>query len=201
MRSATLRCGVDWNRRYRCGSPQCARCRRRQAVRERRAVVKRLDAPRCHFLPVTIRLGATEDVGGAALKLRSDMRNRLNLCRQESRRWADAVIWGWFSVIESGYGQEISAHAIVRIGPLLGAADVYDALARTWGLPQIKVGSAVDRDGLPTLARGVIESVFGHGGEFPGIRDFRSLRFRYGRARTSKAHRGPVWYDPMPMLF
>ncbi len=205
MSGRTLRCGADWkDKRFRCGRPSCERCRRRQILRETRAVIRRLDAPACRFVSVTIRLGVVEDIREATLQFRSDIRNRLNLCRQASKRWAGAAIWGWFAVTESGSGGgfEISAYAIIRIGARLGIADAHDALVRTWSHPgQVEIGAAVDRDGLPILARSVIESAFANGGEFPGVRDFRGLRFRYGRTGASKVRRGPAYYEPMPMLF
>lgn len=119
--------------------------------------MERLDAPECQFVPVTIRLGATDDVEGTIIKFRSDLRNRLNLCRQMSRWWSGVAIWGWIVVEGRGDGFEISAHAIVRIGPLLGRLDVHDAMVSTWGKSdQVEVGSVVCRTDLPALARSTV---------------------------------------------
>jgi hypothetical protein len=165
--------------------------------------MERLDAPACQFIPVTIRLGTSNDIKGVIAKFRADIRNRLNLCRQKSRRWSDAAIWGWFRVMENGSGQfEVTAHAIVRVGRLLGRADVYDAAIGTWDEPgQVEVGAAVGHDSLPALAKRVIQTAFAHGGQFPGIRDFRGLRFRYSRARPPILRTEPVFRDAMPVLF
>jgi hypothetical protein len=200
-----LRCGHDWHRRYRCGLPSCSRCLRRQMRREFRAVLQRLDALQCQFLPITIKLGAMENVQNAIKKFRADLRNRLNICRQASKRWADAAIWGWFAVLENGSSQsEVSAHAIVRIGRLLGQADVQEAITATWGKPgQVEVGAAVGHDGLLVLARRSLGSAFTHDGPFPSFPDFRALRFRYGRVRAPRctACVNPILCEPMPVLF
>ncbi len=206
MNPVALRCGVDWKQqRYRCGNPTCTRCRKRQMRRECRAVMDRLDALTCQFAPVTIRLGATDELKGAIAKTRADIRNRLNLCRQASGRWSDAAIWGWFRVVENGSGQlEVSAHAIVRIGRLLGQTDVYEAVIGTWDKPgQVEVGVAIGHDSLPVLARDVVARAFAHGCSFPGVSNFRSLRFRYGRAPASRltACTNPMFYELMPVLF
>lgn len=205
MKNARLRCAESWNGRFRCSRPDCDRCRRRQILRECRAVMNRLDAPECQFVPVTIRLGFVEDIIETIAEFRSDLRNRLNLCRHASRRWADVVIWGWFAVRKICSGQyEISAYAIVRIGALLGTADAHDALVRTWSHPgQIEVGAAVSQDNLLTLAKGIIGNVFTHDSQFFGLPGFRSLRFRYGRTRpsTPTARKKLVFHEPMPILF
>jgi hypothetical protein len=86
MTPASMRCRVDWQGRFRCGAPACHGCRKRQMRRECRAVMERLDAPASQFISVTIRLGATDDIKGVISRLRSDLRNRLNLCRQASKR-------------------------------------------------------------------------------------------------------------------
>jgi hypothetical protein len=165
--------------------------------------MERFDAPECRFVPVTIRLGVTDDIKGAIAKTRADIRNRLNLCHQRSRRWSDAVIWGWFRVVENVAGQfEISAHAIVRIGRLLGQTDVYDAVIGTWDRPgQVEIGAAIGHDSLHALAKRVIQTAFADGGQSPGIRDFRGLRFRYGHARPQILRTEPVFRDAMPVLF
>ncbi len=203
MNPTAMRCRVDWQGRFRCGQPGCARCRKRQIRREYRAVMERLDAPGFRFMSVKITLGATDDIKGVISRLRSDLRNRLNLCRQASRRWADAAIWGWFAVVENGSGQfEISAHSIVRIGRLLGQADVYEAVIGTWDKPgQVEAEAAIGHDSLPALARSVIETAFAQDCHYPSFSDFRGLRFRFGRAQMPSARNAPVFYESMPLLF
>jgi hypothetical protein len=79
---------------------------------------------------------------------------------------------------------------------------VYEAITGTWDEPgQVEVGTAVGHHGLPVLARSFIETAFAQGGQFPGIRDFRGLRFRYGRARPPILRTEPVFRDAMPVLF
>jgi hypothetical protein len=202
MSPAPRHCGIDWNGRFRCGRPGCDRCRRRQILRECRAVMERLDAGECQFVPVTIRFDTAGEIRAAIAKIRSDLRNRLNLCRA-TKRWSEVAIWGWLALLDGEAGQiEISAHAIVRIGLLLGRADVHDAIARTWDKTgqQVEVGAAACSDALPKLARDVVEKAYAHGGRFEGHSNFRSLRFRYGRTHKPTARKAFV-YEPMPILF
>jgi hypothetical protein len=204
IQDRSIRCGDDWDGRFRCGRTDCGRCRRRQMRRECRAAVERLGKGDFRFVVLTIELGASRDPEHDIATVRAGIRNRLNACRRAYRRWADVKIWGWLRLaMNMSGGVDLTAHAIVRIGPRLGAGDVRAEMCRTWRRPgQVNVGPAAALDALPVLVTSMMARALEPCGRASRhLPTFRAMRFRYGRTQRQPTVAPAPYIEPMPWSF
>lgn len=103
------RCDVAWKGRFRCQSPGCPACRKRNIAKQRRDMQDKLrgvDNSQMAF--VTVVLPGVRDVReieAAMKKGLTDLRNRICACRRASKRWDSLEIFGWYEIDTIAFDQ------------------------------------------------------------------------------------------------